>query len=208
MCFSRKPTEINRILINVSSPSLSHFASIVLCLKFDAVTDKSAKRTRQKGGDTIRTSDILNLMISLPRWVYKKIFRAIISWPTLSSHNISSLKSCELLPHDSHPRFGSNSRIIYVFHWSDKLRSYVFDAKIISSPFTWYCSSTGTIYRIPPLCQSSCFIAGSTFFRSACDVDPIFQRIIRIPLSRDRICHPMRFSFLPDCTGEYRCRVA
>jgi hypothetical protein len=50
------------------------------------------------------------------------------------------------------------------------------------------------------LSLSSHLVAGSTFFRSACTgVGPIFQRIIRVPLSRGRICHPMCFGlFLPD----------
>lgn len=206
VCYFRKPSEINRILINVSSTSLSHFASIALCLRVDAVTDK--KRTRQKRGDTTRTSDILNLMISLPRWVYKKIFRAIISWPILSSHNIISLKSFELLPHDSHPRFVGNPRIVYVF------RDLISFAVAFSTQKLFHRCPRDIIprpelHRTPPIYHSSCFVAGSTVFRSACaDAGPIFQRIIRIPLSRDRICHPMRFSlFLPDCTGEYRCRV-
>jgi len=55
------------------------------------------------------------------------------------------------------------------------------------------------LYRTTPY-QSSRRVAGSTFFRSACTgVGPIFQRIIRVPLSQSRICRPMRFGlFLPD----------
>lgn len=105
------------------------------------------------------------------------------------------------------------ARIVYVFHHDlispDKLRFRYSCAmqklfhrrsrRIVPRP---------ELYRIPPPYQSSCFVAGSTFFRSACaGAGPIFQRIIRISLSRDRICHVMRFSlFLPDWADEYRCR--
>lgn len=140
-------------------------------------------------------------MIPLPQWVYKKIFKAIISWPILSSHNIISLKSLELLPRDSHPRFISDPRIVYVFHRDLISFAVNFPRKNYFHRCPRDIVLRPELYPTPPPYQSSCFVVGSTFFRSACaDAGPIFQRIIRIPLSRDRIYHPMRFSlFLPDC---------
>lgn len=71
---------------------------------------------------------------------------------------------------------------------SDK-RSCVFDAVARCKNYYIACSRRivprSKLYRISLPYQSSCFVAGSTFFRSACaGAGPIFQRIIRIPLSR------------------------